>query len=861
MAAYSLQLAWHNLLKDRWSTLLVVLALAVGVGASMTVYSLLQAMARDPIPHKSRQLFAPRLDSVGPHAGMGGMGARGVDKGLPEVFMAYRDAVALRDARLGLRQAVMYGTGMLVSAAEGAGATLSRVRATDGDFFAMFDVPFLAGEGWGRKEDAEGARVAVINEGMARRLFGLEDAGAARGREIILEGHVFRIIGVVRHRAPSPLFYSLGFDRTSDAYQPHDEIFVPLSAATDLLADTANAPANCARHGELTGDFPRNREDWLRGECVWVQLWVELPDHAAVQRYRRWLEDYAKEQRRSGRFDWDPVVVLLDVREFLAAYGAVPGEYRVATLLAFGFLAVCVVNAAALLLLRLRRRASDLALRHALGASRRTLFTHGLAEAGAIGVASGVLGLALAGLGILVQRRLLPPELAPLAEPDPGFLALTLGIAVMAALAAGLYPAWHVAVMRTTPGAGLRGLRPGAGRLLIATQVAATLALVVNALFIAWQKFEAVRRPTHVDEQNLFFVGSRWAAGTADIQARVARDIAGLRSLASVQAASVAAPPLLADNWGLSVSGLGWADPRPSSAAMFRVDEHTLDAWGARLVAGRWFRPEEIRRDEPHGPPPGQVVVTRSLAEREFGSAPDALGKPVYLRGGLRVTVIGVIEDVPGHFQSSAAYAQAFFVPSVHPRGGTSMYSVRALPGRIEEAMRESLEFLRREDPVRALGLPGLDQLTGGMFSGAESFARFSAYTRRADRGVALLLLVTSALLLVVAGLGIVGVAGNWMLQRREQIGVRRALGARRRDILRQFQLENLAVVVAGVMVGAVAAQAINLWLIGRFEMSRLSPLWVPAGAVVIVLLAQLAALWPALRGAMVPPATAARTR
>lgn len=189
------------------------------------------------------------------------------------------------------------------------------------------------------------------------------------------------------------------------------------------------------------------------------------------------------------------------------------------------------------------------------------------------------------------------------------------------------------------------------------------------------------------------------------------------------------------------------------------------------------------------------------------------------------------------------------------------MYSVRALPGRIEEAMRESLEFLRREDPVRALGLPGLDQLTGGMFSGAESFARFSAYTRRADRGVALLLLVTSALLLVVAGLGIVGVAGNWMLQRREQIGVRRALGARRRDILRQFQLENLAVVVAGVMVGAVAAQAINLWLIGRFEMSRLSPLWVPAGAVVIVLLAQLAALWPALRGAMVPPATAARTR
>lgn len=860
MTGYSFEIAWRNLLKDGWSTLLVVLTLAVGVGSSMTVYSLLEAMARDPIPHKSRQLFAPRLDTVGPRARASMAGARGWNSGLPDVLMTYRDAVALRDARLGVRQAVMYGTGFVASA-EGAHALPGQVRATDADFFGMFEVPFVEGAGWGAEEDASGARVAVVSEAIATRLFGLDAMRDVVGRSITLDGHAFRIVGVTRQWDPKPLFYSLGFENTAAAFVPGEEIFVPLSAAIALIRDGVNTTTSCAREVEVRGIPARTREDWLRGECLWTQLWVELPDRAAVSRYRSWLEGYAAEQQRSGRMDWDPRVTLHDVREWLVAYGAVPDEYRLASLLAFGFLAVCVVNAMGLMLLRFRRRAMDLALRHALGASRRTLFAHCLAEATLIGVASGALGVLLSGTGIVAQRHLLAAELAPLARLDLGMLALTIAIAVAAALVAGLYPAWRVTRLRGAPAS--RSRAPGSigGRLLVAAQVAATLALVVNALFIAWQKFETVRRPTNVDGRNMFFVVSSWSGEPGGFAARVARDIRELQSIPAVLAASAASPPLMGDNWGTPVSSS--ADPRatPTLATIFRVDEHALDAWGARLIEGRWFRPEEVGRG---GRPPANVtVVNRSLAVREFGGVRQALGERLHLqlfRSNSTSTVVGVVEDVPGSFFSSADQPYSMFYPLTLVRGGTTTYSVRARPGSLDEAMRESLDRLRAIDPVRALGHPLMERMSGSG-TAAVPFEDFSALTRRADRGLVLMLLGTSLLLVVVACLGILGISGNWILQRRHQIGVLRALGARRRDILRQSQLENLSVVATGVLAGGIAAHVINLWLVGRFAMSPLSPAWVPAGAVAIVVLAQLAALWPAVQGTLVPPATAARAR
>jgi putative ABC transport system permease protein len=135
---------------------------------------------------------------------------------------------------------------------------------------------------------------------------------------------------------------------------------------------------------------------------------------------------------------------------------------------------------------------------------------------------------------------------------------------------------------------------------------------------------------------------------------------------------------------------------------------------------------------------------------------------------------------------------------------------------------------------------------------------RVTAY--RDDRGLAVILAVVCAALVAVTGFGIVGLTSYWVSQRRRQIGIRRALGATRGAILRYFQTENLLIASAGAVVGVGLAIGINLWMVSSFEMPRLNFVWTLVGAVAVLLLGQLAVLWPAMRAASLPPALATRS-
>jgi putative ABC transport system permease protein len=189
---------------------------------------------------------------------------------------------------------------------------------------------------------------------------------------------------------------------------------------------------------------------FIESPCGWIDFWVELPTAADAQRYRQFLEAYGAEQHLTGRFTRKPPIKMWDVRSILVELKAVPDEYRAAGIAGLGFLLVCLANAVALMLARFTRRSSELAVRRALGANRAALFAQCFMETGLIGVLGGICGLLLTQAGLIAERAALPPGLAGIARLDGALALITVGVATMATLCAGLYPVWHASRVNST---------------------------------------------------------------------------------------------------------------------------------------------------------------------------------------------------------------------------------------------------------------------------------------------------------------------------------------------------------------------------------------------------------------------------
>ncbi len=395
-----------------------------------------------------------------------------------------------------------------------------------------------------------------------------------------------------------------------------------------------------------------------------------------------------------------------------------------------------------------------------------------------------------------------------------------------------------------------------AGTMLIALQIALTLAIVCNALFIIQQRIARISRPSGVNETDLFVIRSDWAGkpGPQRIDAQMRADLIALRQLDSVQDAAPANSfPLRGDGWDNFIKLQPDQVKMTTDAAMFFADEHTLATLGTHLIAGRNFTSGEIgaqrTRDSMHA---DQVIISKGLAHRLYPDG-SALGKTIYVSMGEKPsTVIGITDTLQAHMISTWANAYAYNAVLVPARllGDYTYYLVRARPGQLAAAMRDAPKALFAQSRMRII-----DRKDGVM-----SFAqvRQRAYSR--DRGMAILMGIISAVLLAITAAGIVGLTSFWVGQRRKQIGVRRALGATRRDILDYFLTENLLIGIGGVLVGAVLAVGINLWMVTQFEMARLSLAYVLAGVVVLLLLGQSAVLAPALRASRVSPVEATRS-
>jgi putative ABC transport system permease protein len=428
MFGYYFALALRSFKRNKALTFLMVLAIALGIGASMTTLTVFYVLSGDPIPQKSDKLFYPRIDP---------RSANGFTPGdEPEDQFTRYDAERLLRDKKGDRQAFMSGGSMAVESEDGKIAPFAvDARYTTADFFPMFEVPFRFGNGWNAGDDESRARVAVISQTLNEKLF---NGANSVGRNLQASGQTFRIIGVMEDWRPTPKFY----DMTNDRFTEVEQIFVPFWTSRALkLGNQGNM--NC--WGETTDEEGSTGPN---APCSWLQYWVELDSPAKVQAYKQYLANYSDQQRAAGRFERPTNVDLHNVMEWLDKNNAVPSDVRLQVWLAFGFLAVCLLNTVGLLLAKFLGRSSQIGVRRALGATRKAIFAQCLVEAGTVGLVGGLLGLALAWLGLWAVRQQ-PAGYAELAHMDMTMLAMTFALAILASLLAGLLPAWRA--MQVTP--------------------------------------------------------------------------------------------------------------------------------------------------------------------------------------------------------------------------------------------------------------------------------------------------------------------------------------------------------------------------------------------------------------------------
>jgi putative ABC transport system permease protein len=253
---------------------------------------------------------------------------------------------------------------------------------------------------------------------------------------------------------------------------------------------------------------------------------------------------------------------------------------------------------------------------------------------------------------------------------------------------------------------------------------------------------------------------------------------------------------------------------------------------------------------------PPAVIVTRALAERLFPHD-DGLGQSIYFNGSSAPsTIVGVVARMltsnPDGVRSIAW--NAVLVPA-RIDGAATMYAVRAKPGRMHAAMAAARDALFRTDPMRVVQQGGRYDMQG-----IHTFAQVRTWGYVADHFIVQVMTAICVILLAVTGVGMTGLTSFWVNQRHKQIGIRRALGATRSDILRYFQMENLLIAGGGCVVGIVFAIAINLMLLRMFQMDRMPVSYVIVGVVVILALGQLAVFAPARRASKVPPVVATRS-
>jgi putative ABC transport system permease protein len=394
-----------------------------------------------------------------------------------------------------------------------------------------------------------------------------------------------------------------------------------------------------------------------------------------------------------------------------------------------------------------------------------------------------------------------------------------------------------------------------AGPLLLSAQVALSLMIFANVAFVIDARLEVTESPTGMNLADVFWVQSHGQGKDYDQQSAVKFDLEYLRSLPGVIAACVSnAIPQTRSELRSVVSPNQDLKENKRSVFVYQSTDAIIDVLGLHLVRGRMFNADTVlpappRADVSHEAFGAEVVITDALATKLYGNGERALGRTMYfsLLNGGSATVVGVVElmQAAPPLAPNDIVFDVVLTPAV-PQGPNAIYLVRTKPGLLDAIMGRVWKELEPRQH---------DRLIDSM----DTLAATAAHSRVADRTDAVILAVLSSLVLAVTMLGLFGFASFAVTSRTKEIGTRRAIGARRADIVKMFLLENWLIATAGIVIGSITTLAFAVQLHTLLELPRMPIIYLVGSMVLIWVAGLLAALMPALRGARVPPAVATR--
>ncbi len=396
----------------------------------------------------------------------------------------------------------------------------------------------------------------------------------------------------------------------------------------------------------------------------------------------------------------------------------------------------------------------------------------------------------------------------------------------------------------------LRALwRQKVGAVLIALQIALTLSIMVNAIFMMQQRSQEMARASGVDEANLFYLTNTIFGDNYPFQANLEADLRLIRAVPGVvDAVQINAIPLSGSGWSMVLQLKPGAGEDVTGSAVYMVDEHGLNTLGVELIRGENFQSTDLLwRSSGSDEWPAKVLISKALAESLFPQNWEtALGKTVYINEQQPMQVSGIIKTLQAPWNGWNGVERSMLVP-VQLENRNSRYLIRTEPGKRDEVMPLIEQALAKADKNRIIrNLTTLEQTR------QESYRSHQALNK--------ILLFVIVLLTLITAFGIVGLAMFSINRRKKQIGTRRALGATQLQVMRYFMLENLLISSLGIVLGIGAAIGLNIWLVSKFQLTPLGPDLLLTGALLLYAVGQLAVLYPARKAAAIAPATATRS-
>lgn len=438
MLAYNLRLAWKSLRRNPVLSVLIIGGIALGVAISTAFITVYHVFSADPIPNKSAALHYVQMDNWDPKAP-----AHPHYSGMPPQ-LTYRDVRAIMRSKIPVRQTANFRAALYVFPDD------PRVRPSQeptrmvfSDFFPMFEVPFKYGSGWSKAADgaAGGAEpVVVIDSVLNDKLFG---GANSVGKTLKIDRREFRIVGVMAPWRPRVKMY----DINNNQFGQPESVYLPFNWIEPM---EVRSVGNRDNWKSLPGN-PGFVESLRIGEANFIQMWVELPDAKSRQEYHAFLDAYALDQRKAGRFERPINNLVTPLPALLKKWEVVPPQTRALAAISVLFLIVSALNLVGLFLGKFLARAPHVGIRRALGASRKSIFLQHLIECELVGLIGGAIGLLLS-LGVLAFFNNLfsramsqgQVETESFFRLDPTMILAAVLLSLVAGAIAGIYPAWRI---------------------------------------------------------------------------------------------------------------------------------------------------------------------------------------------------------------------------------------------------------------------------------------------------------------------------------------------------------------------------------------------------------------------------------